>query len=105
LWGDKPVIVESLPEALNETVLLGGRHLPEDVPLWACLTCQPDWLEVHRLALQDGSAEVRKQEAITQGDYEAAALCRDNQARVWQRQRELLSILVPCHPVWAANKQ
>jgi hypothetical protein len=76
LWGDKPVVGEELPDALAGTILLAGRELPEDVPLWSCLTCQPGWLEVHQCAVHDRAEGVQKQEAIARRDYEAGALCR-----------------------------
>jgi hypothetical protein len=43
LWGDKPVVGEELPVALAGTVLLAGRELPQDVPLWACLASRVGW--------------------------------------------------------------
>jgi hypothetical protein len=99
------VVGKELPDALAGTVLLAGRELPGDVPLWACLTCQPGWLEVHQCAVHDRAEEVQKQEAIARRDYEAGALCRDRQARAWRRQRELLAALVPNHPGWRSHMQ
>jgi hypothetical protein len=101
LWGDKPVVGEELPDALAGTVLLAGRELPEDVPLWACLTCQPGWLEVHECAVHDRAEEVQKQEAVARRDYVAGALL----PRAWRRQRELLAALVPNHTGWGSQMQ
>jgi hypothetical protein len=53
-----------------------------NVPSWACLTCEPRWSEVHRLALQDHQWQLAKEEAVAAQDWDTAVRLRDAQGEL-----------------------
>jgi hypothetical protein len=58
--------------------ILGGP-IQKEAPAWACLDCAPDWLEVHRLGLQDYQWQRAKEAAVCAYEFETAARLRDRQ--------------------------
>jgi hypothetical protein len=66
-----------------ENPRVSTRRLPE----WVCLTCEPKWLEVNRLALQDYEWQLAKEEAVANHKFDIAK-------SLLQQQEELRSRLI-----------
>jgi hypothetical protein len=72
-----PIDIEKL-EVQSGAIILGSRIDPgRDVPGWVCLTCQPRWSEVHKLAIQDCELQISKENAIDSQDFDRARQMRD----------------------------
>jgi hypothetical protein len=56
-----------------------------DLPLWACLDCDPGWIEVHRMATQDHRWQMEKEVAVAAMQFDRAAELRDDQYRERER--------------------
>jgi hypothetical protein len=67
-------------------------------PPWACLACQPVWLTVHQLTLEDERTQIQKEDAIAQMDFDTAIHYRDLQGNIKRRQRELIEALTGGFP-------
>lgn len=49
------------------------------LPLWACISCVPDWIEVHHLALQDYQWQLEKEVALAKHDFDYAVKLQKQQ--------------------------
>jgi len=65
-----------------------------NVPSWGCLTCEPRWSDVHRLALQDYQWQSAAKEAIASQDFETANRIRDAQEDLRPQLAALLTQLL-----------
>jgi hypothetical protein len=65
-----------------------------NVPSWGCLSCEPRWSEVHRLALQNYQWQVAKADAVASGEFEAAARICDAQEELRPQLAALLTQLL-----------
>jgi hypothetical protein len=71
----------------HESGIRVGRTVPprypqvRGMPEWACLDCDPGWVEVHRLALE-GELQDAKMVAVAAGDFEAAASASDREDEI-----------------------
>ena len=77
--------------AAERAILARGSR---NAPSWACLTCEPRWLEVHRLALQDYHWQLAKEEAIASEAFEEAIRLRDSQRELRPRLAALVDELL-----------
>ena len=55
-----------------------------------CLSCEPEWGEVHRLGAQDYKWQVAKETAIAEGDFQRAIELRDAQREARPRLEALV---------------
>src|SRR5262249_32557367 len=44
--------------------VVAGYAKPTDAPAWACLDCQPGWLTIHQLSLDDEEWQIKKEAAV-----------------------------------------
>lgn len=72
------------------TFLLEKSRLPR----WACLDCQPRWLDLHNLALKQWEAVAAKIAAVYAGDFERAADLRQREQEIERGQATELLILL-----------
>jgi len=73
--------------------ILGSLGTVENGPPWVCLTCAPDWEELHRLVLQDYQWQDAKIEAVAAQQFEQALELRrlqDEQRRAVTELRQKL---------------
>jgi hypothetical protein len=75
-------------------VIVGGQHRPENAPDWVCLSCQPSWSEVHRLALKEEECQLKMEEYVAAMDFVSGTHWRDQKRAVQQQLRELLGLLL-----------
>jgi hypothetical protein len=78
----------------------GGRGADEDpdepldAPGWACLHCQPGWLNVHRMAVEVDELQLAKEKAIQAHEFEEAAAILNRQDGIDDRLTELARRLI-----------
>jgi len=78
LWNRVELEASEAKEVVaGSTILAYG--FTGNVPSWGCLTCEPRWSDVHRLAFQEYQWQVAKGEAVALGEFETAAQIRDAQ--------------------------
>jgi hypothetical protein len=110
IWGWRFLIEGEKADAEAGLVILGCRHAsgvrvgrtvprhhPEvlGAPDWACLDCEPGWLDVHRLALEEQEQHEAMERALASLDAEAIWECLNRKDaindRIVQRVRRLTS--------------
>ena len=93
VWGATAVIHGLWAAKIDEVVAVVGGHRPEGAPDWACLSCQPRWVEVHRLGLQEEECQAKKEDGAAAADFVAAGYWLDQQRLIGQQLQRLLSEL------------
>ena len=110
MWGWRSLIERQKGDAEEGMVILGSRYQsgvragrdvpprhPEvlGAPDWACLDCEPGWLDVHKLALEEQGQYEAMERAITSHDFYEAIECLHRQDevndRIVQRVKRLTS--------------
>jgi hypothetical protein len=72
----------------------GHPHQGFDVPEQVFLRCQPGWLEVHRMALEEDELQLAKEKAILAHNFEVAAALLHRQDKIDDRLTELVRRLI-----------
>ncbi len=49
------------------------RHHAGELPLRACLACNPSWSDVHQMAIQDYRRQIEKEDAVRAMQIDEAA--------------------------------
>jgi hypothetical protein len=64
------------------------------LPKWACLDCNPRWLDLHHLTLKQCEAEAAKFAAFDAGDFEQAAALLHRQEEIERGQASEILVLL-----------
>jgi hypothetical protein len=75
------------------TAILASRSHGQGPP-WVCLHCEPNWSEVHELALQDYERQLAKERAVASQDFGQAVKHRDAQMELQNRLQLLIDELL-----------
>jgi hypothetical protein len=100
IWGWNFLIEGEKADAEAGLVILGcrhesgvrfGRNVPRHhpevlgAPDWACLDCEPGWVDVHNLALEEEELQEAKGRALASGGVDAAWECLKRQDAINDR--------------------
>jgi ATP-dependent Clp protease ATP-binding subunit ClpA len=85
---------EEEAEISTGKAILGGHQTDRPLPPWVCLHCAPGWSEVHRLAFKDYQWQSAKEDAVSAGDFQRAAMIRDAQLELRRRVDALIEGLL-----------
>lgn len=93
LWRCVHLFGRDLEDIEAGRAILGFR-VKKPGPPWVCLRCDPEWSEVHRLAMQDYEWQLVKEEALACQDFTMAAKLRDAQIKLHPRLASLVKKLL-----------
>jgi hypothetical protein len=79
---------------IHETRLIaGGQFEPKSLCPSACLSCQPEWRQVHELAIEEEQYQLHIEDRIAAADFDGAVPWRDKKRVIHERIRALLNRL------------
>src|SRR5262245_47438642 len=72
LWGCVHLCGQDDEDVQAGRAIFGSRHAVEGGPAWVCLTCKPEWGDVHRLALEEYRWQLAKEVAVSEANFDRA---------------------------------
>ena len=76
--------------AIDSGCAILGPDDPTPTPDSVCLTCSPEWREIHQLALRLYDCQLAKEHAVADQDFDKARSLRDEQYELQPRLEALL---------------
>ena len=70
----------TIVNVVGMAVVAAGQFKPGSDTAWACLTCQPGWLEVHNLAVEEERHQLQLEECVARMDFDSAVERREKVA-------------------------
>jgi hypothetical protein len=74
-------------------VVVAGQFNPSHAPIWACLKCEPRWLEIHDLAVEEERHQLQLEDCVARMNFDSAVEWRDKRRVVHEKIRERLAKL------------
>jgi hypothetical protein len=95
-WGSTAALSAKFRAEMDGVAfILGGLRRPSNAPDWICLTCQPEWSNIHELALKEYACERKRDDFVAMKDFDSAAEWNDKKRSV---QQEIATAIQPLLP-------